>query len=291
MDEKDFLLLKTLYTEKNISRTAEILYISQPAITYRIQNLEKYFNTPIISRGKKGVEFTAEGECLVKLADQILHEIRKTKEKIQNMGHQVQGTLRLGVSSNFARYRLPALLKRFVRLYPDVEIIVKTGWSTEVMNYLYKDEVHIGIVRGDHHWHEHHYFLYEEPVTIASKEPIHLEDLPTLARINYKTDSHLKQTIDHWWHKTFHHPPLITMDVDRIDTCVELVKNGLGYAIIPSISLSEIDSLHTIDLYSEENQPISRKTWMTHRHAALELSVVKAFVDFMKSQYNQEAPR
>lgn len=76
------------------------------------------------------------------------------------MGHQVQGTLRLGVSSNFARYRLPALLKRFVKLYPDVEIIVKTGWSTEVMNYLYKDEVHIGIVRGDHHWHEHHYFFY-----------------------------------------------------------------------------------------------------------------------------------
>ncbi|WP_309224997.1 LysR family transcriptional regulator [Paenibacillus sp. JMULE4] len=81
MDEKDFLLLKTLYTEKNISRTAEILYISQPAITYRIQNLEKYFNTPIISRGKKGVEFTAEGECLVKLADQILYEIRKKKKK------------------------------------------------------------------------------------------------------------------------------------------------------------------------------------------------------------------
>jgi DNA-binding transcriptional LysR family regulator len=73
------------------------------------------------------------------------------------------------------------------------------------------------------------------------------------------------------------------MDIGRIDTCLELVKYGLGYAIVPSISLINTDSLYTINLLSETDKPILRETWMFHRETSLELSVVSAFVDFIKN--------
>jgi DNA-binding transcriptional LysR family regulator len=282
MDEKDLVLLKTLYKERNITKTAQVLYITQPALSHRIQNLEKYFNAKIITRGKKGVEFTSQGEYLVKFAIKTLLELQKTKERVYNIGHNVQGSLRLGVSGNFARYRLPMLLKQFIEIYPDVEIIVKTGWSSEVINFLYKDEVHIGFVRGDHHWHGPKYLLFNEPICIASNYEIDLEELPNLSRINYKTDPHLKKTIDNWWHSRFNRPSRITMDIGRIDTCLELVKYGLGYAIVPSISLINTDSLYTINLLSDTDKPILRETWMFNRETSLELSVVSAFVDFIK---------
>ncbi|WP_141335798.1 LysR family transcriptional regulator [Paenibacillus sp. tmac-D7] len=284
MDEKDWLIIKTLYEKKSISKAAELLYISQPALTYRIQNIEKQFGAQMVSRGKKGVEFTPQGESMVEYAEKMLLELRKTKEMVQNMNDQVRGTLRLGVSSNFARYRLPILLKQFLEIYPEIEIHVKTGWSSEVVNFLYRDEVHIGIVRGENNWHEQIHLLYEEPLCIASTNPIHLQDLPNLPRINYKTDSHLKDSIYKWWQAHYNQPPLITMEVDRIDTCVELVKHGMGYAIIPGIILSDRDSLHTINLHSSDNKPILRKTWMINRDITLELSVVKAFVDFIKKE-------
>jgi DNA-binding transcriptional LysR family regulator len=285
VEEKDWLMLKTLYEEKNITKAAELLYISQPAITYRLQQLEKEFGTKVVSRGKKGVEFTSQGECLVNYAEKMLLELQKTREMVQNMNNKVKGTLRLGSSNNFARYRLPLLLKQFVEFYPEVEINVKTGWSHELLNSLYKDVIHIGIIRGDHNWQEQTHLLFKEPLCVASNYRISLDDLPDLPRINYQTDLHLMQTIKHWWHKKFTRPPLITMEVDRIETCIELVKNGLGYAIIPSIGLNEQDSLFT-EICSVDNNTIVRESWLLCRDASLELSVVKAFVDFAKGFFN-----
>ena len=54
--QKDWLIIKTLYEEKNITKTAEKLYITQPALTYRLQAIEQEFGVKIVNRGKKGVE-------------------------------------------------------------------------------------------------------------------------------------------------------------------------------------------------------------------------------------------
>jgi len=284
MEEKDWHMLKVLYEVKNITRTAELLYISQPAISYRIQNLEQEFDTQIIARGKKGVEFTSQGESLAKYAIRMLAELQKMKELIHNMNGTVKGSLRIGVSSNFARYRLPILLKEFLEIYPDVEISIVTGFSSDVLNFLYRDEVHIGILRGNINWKEQSHLLYREPICVASLEKVDISELPKLPRINYKTDINLQHTIDSWWQSMFTQPPRITMEVDKVDTCVELIRNGLGYAIVPMISLNEQYQLHTVVIRNKDNKPITRDTWLIYRDSLLELSVVRAFVDFLKSR-------
>lgn len=212
----------------------------------------------------------------------MMLEIRRTKENIQNMNNRVEGTLRIGVSSNFAHYKLPVILKKFLSKYPNVEVNVKTGWSTQVMELIQKEEVHVAIVRGGINWHHQKFQLKEEALFIASKHEIKLKDLPFLGRIQYETDVHLKHTINDWWHHTFDKPPFITMEVDKIETCKEMVLNGLGYAIFPSICLKEEDPLHRIILKDEKGEPIKRKTWLLCKDSSLELSVIKAFVEFVK---------
>lgn len=283
MEEKDLHLLKTLHVEKNITKAAERLFVSQPAITYRLQQIEKEFDTKIVIRSKKGVEFTAQGELLVEFAKTMVIQQRKTKEMIQSMENKVQGVLRIGVSSNFARYQLPILLKKFLDQYPDVEIHVQTGFSSEVTQHVLKEDVHIGIVRGDIKWREQKHLLWEEPICIVSNKEIDLSDLPELPRINYKTDSHLKNTIKQWWQSRFIKPPNITMEVDRIETCKEMVLNGLGYAIFPSICLTENDNLWTTEI-KLDHKPILRKTWMISRNETPELTTIRAFVEFIKRQ-------
>jgi DNA-binding transcriptional LysR family regulator len=283
MEDKDWIILQTIYDERNITKAAQRLFISQPALTYRLQQIEKEFGTKVVSRGKKGVEFTAQGEHLVQYSKNMLLQLRQTKEFIENMDKKVRGTLRLGVSSNFGRYKLPTILKAFLKSYPDVEINVTTGWSSEVIQLVYKEDIHVGIVRGDYTWQEQKQLLGEEVICIASKQEISIEELPHLPRINYKTDILLKNMIENWWQERFTKPPLITMEVDRIETCKEMVINGLGYAIFPSVCLKPDDDLHTINLSSKDGQTILRKTWMVGRNSSLELSVVKAFFDFLKT--------
>ena len=77
MEDRDWLILSILYKEKNITKTAQTLFISQPALTTRLQHIEKYFGVTIVHRTRKGVHFTSEGEFLAKAATKMLSHIRK----------------------------------------------------------------------------------------------------------------------------------------------------------------------------------------------------------------------
>lgn len=82
MNEKDWVILQTLLENHNITKAAEKLYISQPAITYRLQQIEREFGAQIVARGKKGVEFTSQGEYIVHFAKDMIQRLRNAKEYI-----------------------------------------------------------------------------------------------------------------------------------------------------------------------------------------------------------------
>lgn len=283
--DKDWEILVTLYNEGSINKAAQKLFISQPALTYRLKQIEKEFNTQIVHRGNKGVIFTYQGEQIVHYAKLMLKELSKLRDNLENAEKEFRGILRLGVSTNFALYRLPSLLEGFLKLYPNIEIQLKTGWSSQVFELLRNDDIHIVILRGEHNWSDGTILLEKENLFVASKEKFQLDDLPSMNMIKYKTDFGLKNTFDEWWQKTFTQPPKISMEVDRIETCKELVKKGLGYAIFPSISLKEQDQLYTIKL-EIDHKPIWRETYLLYREDYLELKVVSAFVNFIKNYYH-----
>lgn len=281
MDEKDWSMLVTLYEERNITKAAQRLFISQPALTYRIKQLETEFKTNLIARGKKGVEFTVKGEYLVQYSKDMLNQLRKAKEHVSSLDKEVKGTLRLGASGLFARYQLPVLLKNFLHLYPDVEISLKTGWSSNILQMLQKEEAHVGIVRGPYNWNENKVLIQKEKIFIVSSKKIDVKDLPFHPRVNYMTDQSLRDVIENWWQETFTVPPNVSMEVDRIETCKELVLNGLGYAILPEICIKEDDPLYKEPIVLNNNSFLQRETWIFYRDVTLELSQVKAFIDFL----------
>ena len=284
MDEKDCIILQTIYEERNITKASERLYTSQPALSYRIRELEKNFKVKLLLRGKKGVMFTAEGEYLVQYANRVLKDLRKTKEHLENMDKKISGTLRLCVSSVFARYELPAILSEFRQMYPDIEIVLRTGWSSRINQMMQKEEAHVGIIRGNYEWKDKKYLIDNEKIYIVSKDKINLNELPKLSRINYETDSSLKIVLDNWWQENFDAPPNVTMEVDRMETCREMVLHGLGYALMPGICIKGFANLHTFELPSKDNKDYSRKTWLIYHDNSLELSFVNVFIKLMKER-------
>ncbi|MBT2701251.1 LysR family transcriptional regulator [Bacillus sp. ISL-40] len=285
MDERDWLVLQTLYKEKNITKAAQHLYISQPALTNRLQQLEKEFGITIVNRGRRGVQFTPQGEYLAKSAHEMLLNIQKIKENVLNMEDNVAGTLRLGVSTFFTDYMLPNLLKLFKERYPTIEFKVTTGFSSHIAHLIYNQDVHIGIVKGDFSWKDHKHLLFEETICIASKEKIDIHNLPNLPRIDYHTDPLLKNSINNWWSEHFTQPPLVSIEVDKVDTCKKMVVNGLGYAILPSLILNDVNDVYKTDITTIDGNPIVRKTWMFYHKDSLELNIVKAFVEFMENEF------
>ncbi len=285
MNEKDCLMLHYIAEEKNLTRAANLLYITPPALTYRLQQLEKEFGVSLLMRHGRSIEFTPEGRYLANYAKKALVEMRKTRDHLLNMGSEVQGMLRIGVSRAVALYKLPPILRNFLKLYPKVEINVNTGISDDVFKSLRDEEIHVAIVRGNYTWSERSVLIKEENVYIISKEQLDLEHLPNIPRINYKSSSGFIEQINNWWYERFTEPPLISMQVDNFEICREMVKNELGYAIIPQIFLHPDDQLHTTEMVYKNGQVFSLKTWMLYRESSTQVAIIDKFVNHIRAQY------
>lgn len=290
MEKKDWLIIQAVYAEKNITKAAELLYMSQPTLTYRLQQIEKDFDVKLFFRGRRGVEFTEQGELLVKYAEDMLRQRQEMEENLWNSGDEVRGTLRLSVSRTFAFYRLPPILKAFNDKFPKVDFQIETGVNLDVIQSIYKQDAHIGIVRGEHHWPSKEDLLTEENISILSKEPISLEDLPAMRRISFRTDPNLEMLMDTWWKENFNIMPNKIMKVDNVDIAKRMVLNGLGYCIAPSIVLEEQDQLHTIILKNAAGEPHIWKTRVLYREELLALTMVNEFITFLTDYHQKIRP-
>lgn len=287
MDYRDWEILKVLYIEKNITKAARLLYITQPALTTRLKHMQEELDTKIVTRESRGVHFTPQGEYLAHCADEILAQYNKIKEHVRKMSHdsenEVVGTLKLGGSNHFANYELPRLLKLFKDRYPHVEVRVTTGWSKDITQLIHNKDVHIGFVRGDYsHRGLKRNLLFEEKICVTSREEMDISNLPNLPRIDYSGDYLLKSLIDKWWAENFNQPPFISIVVDQAETCKEMVMNGLGYGIISNRALKDMKDLYKIDLTDRNGEPILRRTWMYYHEESLQWNVARAFVNFIE---------
>jgi DNA-binding transcriptional LysR family regulator len=282
MDERDWKILDVLFEQKNITKSAEILFISQPALTKRLMQIEEQFGVKIVDRGIRGVQFTPKGEYLAHRASQMLNLYREIKEDVSNMNDDIVGTLRIGVSNFFGKYKLPDILQQFTEKYPKVSFQVETGISKEIFNLTYSNHLHIGFVRGNYSWPDQKFLLFNENVVIASKSKITVEQLPDLPRVDFGTDHLFKSLVDNWWNNNYTKPPQVIMKVDRGDTCREMVTRGIGYSIMPNLFFQDEPDVFQIPLKDKDGAPILRPTWMFYHESSMEQNVVKAFVDFIK---------
>lgn len=178
MQKQDCRMLISVYEEKNLTKAAEKLFTSQPAITYRLQKLEEEYQIKLYTREGNKLFFTPEGEYLVEFSKKMLLDLDKLEENLKTLKKDAIGTIRIGVSSNFALYKLPSLIKQFLDLPHAIQVNVTTGWSSEIIQLLNKNEIQIGIITGNYNWFDEKILLAEDPLTIISKKPIVLEDLP-----------------------------------------------------------------------------------------------------------------
>lgn len=286
VDFRDFEILQVLFEEKNIKRAADRLFLSQPAVTYRIHQLEKDLDIPILIRGNKGVQFTLQGDLLVEHTKKLLIDRDTMIEQVQNLADGVQGTLRLGVSNNFAISKFPPILASFNKEFPKVKIKLITGLGSEIMKLLEEGEIHIGIESAGHKWAEQKVLVDRSKIFLISKEKISWGDLPFQNMISIATPS-IKKVFTNWWPSMFSTGPIFTMETDYVETCKRMVINELGVAFVPSFCLELSDPLHFLDLDEVTNEEYRLESWMNYRESSMELTVVREFIKFMTERPNK----
>ncbi len=279
MDTQDLNILCILSEMGSIKAAGDALYLTQPAISYRIKKLEDEFAVQILIRESKGVTFTPEGEYLVEYARKSLDELRLAKETLNTFSGEVQGTLRLGVANNFAHYKLPPLLKSFQSIYPKVKIKLHTGLSPEIMDLLRENKIDIGIENCGYKWTGEKKILCKEGICLISYEKIDIENIHKYSMISTKRNHIFQQMITTWFRDNYKYLPKTMMEVDFIDTCKMMVKNGLGIAIVPSFCLTNNDNLFIEELTDNNGTRLSRNIYINYKNESKKLNVVEKFLN------------
>lgn len=285
MDNKDFLLLTTLYEEKNITHTARRLFMTQPAVSDRLKRLEKEFNCKILLRQPRGITFTSEGESLVQYFKDSLKKYDQMVELLSSKD-SITGLLKIGCSNVFAKYRMPSLLSKFRKLYPDIDISMQSGFSSDRYKDFLEGKTHVCIIRGEHNWKEEKILLWEEPLCIFTHHDIDMKHLDEYPYIHYQTDRQLQDLLDDWWYTKFDKPPKTILEVDSMDTCLKLIQQNLGFALLSQSCAQDTPNLKVIPLTLPNSNTLTRSTWMYYRKNYLQISSVKAFIDFTKANLN-----
>lgn len=110
MDTFDWKLLDALYETHNITKAAQILYMSQPTLTKRLRRIEDEFHIPLLIRHSKGITFTPQGRLLAQQASKHVTDYMDLKESLRTFSEtEVSGTLSLAANAPFARGALSYL--------------------------------------------------------------------------------------------------------------------------------------------------------------------------------------
>jgi LysR family transcriptional regulator, cyn operon transcriptional activator len=130
----------------SLSKAAEELYITQPAVTHTIKQLEAKLGGQLFFRTPRGVRLTAEGEVLLTYIEQAYHLIANGERKLAELHQLTSGEITIGAGDTLCRHVLLPHLERFHDLYPDVKIRVTNRTSLETVELLKQGRIDLGIV-------------------------------------------------------------------------------------------------------------------------------------------------
>ncbi|NMA75405.1 MAG: LysR family transcriptional regulator [Bacteroidales bacterium] len=156
---------------QSFTKASKELFITQPAISKHIQELEATYQVRLFDRGRKEVSLTTAGKILYRYATEVVSLYKKIEYEMGLLHEDLVGELRLGASTTIAQYILPPILARFINQFPSVKLTLISGNSHEIESLLLKKQIDLGLIEGSHRSSEFKYvsFMKDELVIVKSK--------------------------------------------------------------------------------------------------------------------------
>jgi DNA-binding transcriptional LysR family regulator len=175
----------------SFSKAAEVLYISQPAITKHIQSLEKLYKLSLFERKGQTVTLTAEGKILLEYVVQARELQRQLEFDItqQKNIQLAKGSLTLGTSTTISLYVIPPVFSAFHQQYPNIDLKLVNSNSEKILKALLDHEIDLAITEGKNNLTsvKYQFFLTDEVIPVCSaksnlvkKKTIAVEELKNI---------------------------------------------------------------------------------------------------------------
>src|SRR5206468_3489175 len=135
----------------SVSRGAEALFITQPAMSARLKALESSLGVELLVRTRRGVRLSEAGKAFLPFAQRALEAVSEGEQLLNELTRGGEGRLAIGAAPAVSTSVLPGMLARFRAARPNAQLIVRTGHSEEVLELVLREQVELGLVRELRH--------------------------------------------------------------------------------------------------------------------------------------------
>jgi DNA-binding transcriptional LysR family regulator len=265
-------ILKAIATEKNFTKAAKLLYLSQPALSKQIRVLEENLDMILINRENHKISLTENGQVFLQYAERILALCEESCRALIDLKNGERGNLIVGASQTIGTYLLPRVLALFAQRYPQINLKVQVNSTRLIAKHIVNREIDIAIVGGDipqelnkslfveNFVEDEFSLIIPKAHPFAKKQLITKEDLYHLKFITLNSNSTIRKFIDNIL--TQNHIQTkqlkIIMQLNSIEGIKTAVSLGLGAAFVSSSAIEKEIQLKTIQILKIENIKINR---------------------------------
>lgn len=247
MDIKQLRALLVIAETGSVSRAAEILNIVQPAVSRQLRLLEEDLGTALFFRGRRGMELTDSGQLLVEHARRALRELDQAKAEISPEPGVVTGIVTIGLLPSVSDLLAAPLITVLKQQHPKLTIRISVGYAGYLQKWLENGEVDVALLydpkpssllEAEPLLNEALYLVGLPDAGLSQNCPVPLHDLEKRALILPSQPHGLRLLLDHACAVAGVRLSIVA-ETNAMSIQKNLVSNGLGFTILPSVAIFE----------------------------------------------------
>ena len=245
-DLVDLRLMVHIADANSMTRGAELSFISLPAASTRIKNLEEGIGTKLLYRTSQGVTLTPPGQALVTHARTVLSQLEHLRGDMQEYVRGIKGHVRVFANTTSLGEFLPPVLRQFLRLHPDVNIDLRERLSHDIVRAVTEGQTDIGIVAGLvrtenlqtlHYRRDRLVLVLPRGHALQKRRQIEFADTLEFDHVGLNEASalhaFLRQASDQ-----LHRPIRLRIQVGNFETACRMIESGVGVGVLPESAAS-----------------------------------------------------
>ncbi|NEN25713.1 LysR family transcriptional regulator [Cryomorpha ignava] len=246
MDHK-LKIFKEVAINKSFTKAAENLFLSQPAISKTIKNLEQQYGKALFVRQGNHIDLTDDGKLFLAYTNKLLDIYSELTDAFAGDQQKLPGQLKIGASTTIGQYVIPALVAGIQKDNPEFRFQLICGNTEDVQNQLLNGLLDFGIVEGDNHNKRLHYerFVKDELVLVTAAtrngipNTIQLNDLEALTFVEREHGSGTREVIGNALKKRKVKPLNIIADLGSTESIKSYLRNSNHYAFLSIHSINQ----------------------------------------------------
>ena len=246
MDTFSYRIFLTIAKYQSFQKAAELYHVTPPAISHTIKELEKEFGSPLFTRSKRGVSLTSFGTTVFPVIADIVYREDSLHQLVSELHGLNKGHIRLGIFNSMCVY-LPSMIQDFHKKYPHITFEIFQGSYEDIINWLQTGTVDIGFLSKTINPRFPFYEIFSDPLMciLSMDTPTDSDREISLSALADKPfvmqrescDADAKRIMDK-----------LNLDVQTVChvvddlTTVEMVRNGFGFAIMPLLTMHNLNT-------------------------------------------------